>query len=101
LQDAVRKYGIDKFKFEILVICFDEDRYKLEIEYIQKYNSMVPNGYNLTKGGEGGGFYGKKHSETTINKIRNVLKERYENNHDLRKCLSEKTKLLLKMNIIN
>ena len=96
LQDAVRKYGIDTFQFEILIICFDEDRYKLEIEYIQKYKSMVPNGYNLTKGGEGGGFYGKKHSETTINKIRNVLKERYENNPDLRKCLSERTKLLFK-----
>jgi len=36
LQDAVKKYGIDKFKFEILIICFDEDRFKYEIEYIKK-----------------------------------------------------------------
>lgn len=28
-QDAVRKYGIDNFKFEIVVICFDENRYAM------------------------------------------------------------------------
>jgi group I intron endonuclease len=94
LQDAVKKYGIEHFKFEILIICFDEDRYIFEKEYIKKYNSISPNGYNLTTGGEGGGFYGKKHSETTINKIRSVIKERYENNPELRKELSERTKLL-------
>jgi len=32
LQSAVIKHGIDNFKFEILLICFDEDRYKYEIE---------------------------------------------------------------------
>ncbi len=45
------------------------EKYKYEIEYIKKYNTMVTNGYNLTPGGEGGGFYGKKHSQETINKI--------------------------------
>jgi group I intron endonuclease len=94
LQDAVKKYGIEYFKFEILIICFDEDRYRFEKEYIKKYNSISPNGYNLTTGGEGGGFYGKKHSETTVNKIRSVLKERYENNPELRKEISDRTKLL-------
>ena len=44
LQDAVKKYGIENFKFDILLICFDEDRYKYEIEYIKKYNSIVPKG---------------------------------------------------------
>ena len=34
------------------------EKYKYEIEYIKKYNTMIPNGYNLTSG-EGGGFYGK------------------------------------------
>jgi len=65
LQDAVKKYGIENFKFDILLICFDEDRYKYEIEYIKKYNSQVPNGYNILGGGPGGGFEGKTHSEET------------------------------------
>jgi group I intron endonuclease len=96
LQDAVNKYGIDHFKFEILIICFDDDRFKYEIDYIKKYNSMVPNGYNLTKGGEGGGFYGKKHSNQTIEKkIRNLLKKYYIDNPDLKQILIDKQKILM------
>ena len=37
-----------------------------EKEYIKKYNSYGENGYNMTYGGEGGGFIGKKHTEETI-----------------------------------
>lgn len=96
LQYAVKKYGIDNFKFDILIICFDEDRYKFEKEYIKKYNSISPNGYNLTSGGEGGGFYGKKHTIETINKISYSLKQKYEDNPYLRKELSERTKLIFK-----
>lgn len=96
LQYAVKKYGIDNFKFEVLIICFDEDRYKFEKEYIKKYNSISPNGYNLTTGGEGGGFYGKKHSIESINKISQSLKDKYELNPNLRKELSERTKFIFK-----
>lgn len=96
LQDAVKKYGIENFKFEILIICFDEDRYKFEKEYIKKYNSIAPNGYNLTTGGEGGGFYGKKHTNKTIEKIKSTLRDKYENNPHLRKENSERVKLLFK-----
>lgn len=95
LQDAVKKYGINHFKFEILIICFDEDRFKYEIEYIKKYNSMVPNGYNLTKGGEGGGFYGKKHSMKTIGKLSNILKQRYIDNPELKQQASERQKKIM------
>lgn len=95
LQDAVRKYGIDNFSFEILIICFDEDRYRFEIEYIKKYNSMAPNGYNLTKGGEGGGFYGKRHSENVRKTISQKCIRNYQNNPELGKQISEKNKLLM------
>jgi group I intron endonuclease len=70
LQDAVKKYGIDKFTFKVLIICFDEDRFIYEREYIKKYNSVVPNGYNILEGGEGGGFKGCKHTEETKEKLR-------------------------------
>lgn len=95
LQDAVRKYGILNFKFEVLIICFDKDRYKYEIEYIKKYNSISPNGYNLTCGGEGGGFYGKKHSEETISKIVNVLKQKYVDDPELKKRMSERQLIVM------
>ena len=95
LQDAVKKYGIDNFTFEILIICFNEERYKFEIEYIKKYNSIAPNGYNLTKGGEGGGFYGKKHSQETINKISQTSKQKYIDNPQLKKEMSERQKNIM------
>lgn len=34
LQNSVKKYGIENFTFDVLLICFDDDRYKYEIEYI-------------------------------------------------------------------
>lgn len=53
LKKAVEKYGLESFVVEIL-----EDNVKnyktlceLEVEYIKKYNSFIPNGYNLTNGG--------------------------------------------------
>lgn len=95
LQDAVKKYGIDNFKFEVLIICFDEDRYKIEMEYIKKFNSISPNGYNLTIGGEGGGFYGKKHSQETINNISIKMKQKYIDNPELRNENSKKQKIIM------
>jgi len=71
LRDAVNKYGIDNFIFKIIIICFDEDRFIYEREYIKKYNSVVPNGYNILEGGEGGGFKGHHHTEETKVKLRN------------------------------
>ena len=95
LQDAVKKYGIENFNFEVLIICFDEDRYKYEMEYIKKYNTMAPNGYNLTPGGEGGGFYGKKHSQKTINKISNFMKNRYSKNPEVKNEISNINKIIM------
>ena len=95
LQDAVKKYGIENFTFTVLIICFDEDRYKYEMDYIKKYNTMAPNGYNLTPGGGGGGFYGKKHSQETINKISQLMKNRYLENPDLKNEVSIRNKIIM------
>lgn len=96
LRDAVIKYGIENFIFTVIVVCFDDDRFKYEKEYIQKYNSVVPNGYNVTNGGEGGGgFQGKKHSEEVKNKIKNTLKQKYIDNPELKNQLSERNKIIM------
>jgi len=66
LQKAVKKYGEDSFRFEVLIICFDQDVFKFENEYILKNNSMSPNGYNIAVGGiRGPSFLGKHHSDET------------------------------------
>jgi group I intron endonuclease len=95
LRDAVKKYGIDNFEFSVLIICFDDERFKYEIEYIKKYNSVVPNGYNITNGGEGGGFQGKTHTEEVKNGIKNKLKQKYIDNPELKKQLSERNKIVM------
>lgn len=58
IHKAIRKYGINSFIFEIIeeVEFNNKDILinklnKLEIYYIEKYNSLVPNGYNILSGG--------------------------------------------------
>ena len=95
LRDAVKKYGIEIFEFSVIIICFDDERFKYEKEYIKKYNSVVPNGYNITGGGEGGGFQGKKHTEQVKTDIRNQSKQKYIDNTELRKQISERNKIMM------
>ena len=38
LKDAMKKHGVENFKFEVIIICFDEDVERYEREYIWKYN---------------------------------------------------------------
>jgi group I intron endonuclease len=70
LYNAYIKHGIDNFIFKIICICFDEDCNKYEIEYIKKYNTLSPNGYNLTPGGH----CGITHPES-IEKMRESVKK--------------------------
>jgi len=100
LQNSVNKHGIDNFKFEILIICFDEDRYKYEIEYIKKYNTLIPNGYNILEGGPGGSFKGKKHSEETKQLLSKNNKQKYIDNPELKREMSERNKILMNSDII-
>lgn len=79
LYGAMKKYGIENFEFKILFFCFNEDVEKYEIEMIEKLNTIAPNGYNILKGGKGGGFVGKKHSEETKKRLSESVKKRYEN----------------------
>jgi group I intron endonuclease len=82
LRDAVNKYGIDNFKFEVLVICFDDNRFDMEKLYIKKYNSQVPNGYNISAGGMGGSFTGRKHTPETMARIIETTRLYRQNNPD-------------------
>lgn len=52
---ALRKYGRDAFDFSVIDRAETKDELnEKEIYWIAHYGSMHPNGYNLTKGGEGG-----------------------------------------------
>ena len=93
LKSAINKYGVDNFEFKLVCITFDNQLDDMEIKYIEQYNCLVPNGYNLRLGGNSG-----RHHAETKQKISDTLKRRYENdiirlnNPRIGKPLSEITK---------
>ena len=51
LYQAIRKYGIENFIFEVIEECAPDKLDEKEIHYIAQYESFGPKGYNLTPGG--------------------------------------------------
>ena len=65
---ALRKY--EDWQVSILHIRTDREEAKLlEIENIRNFNCINPNGYNQTRGGDGGNFLNRKHSEESKRKM--------------------------------
>lgn len=62
---AISKYGEENFTFEVIEWASDYDA--KEIETIAELNTLSPNGYNLTKGGNTNMMYGEVHPRNTIN----------------------------------
>jgi len=85
IRRAIKKYGIDNFKKEILHV-FDnvEDMNDKEAELVM----ISEETYNLTKGGNGGWYHVNMNEELRISKNRKarqstnkVLQEKYGNNY--------------------
>ena len=55
ISRAIRKYGVENFKFEVLQECTVEEQYSRESYWIGKYDTYK-NGYNSSMGGEGAGL---------------------------------------------
>lgn len=72
LHNAIRKYGSCNFIVE-QVKEFNENEFnweEMEKHYIQAYNSLVPNGYNICKGGNKPPIhYGDQNCKTKVNDI--------------------------------
>ena len=73
LSNALLKHGKDAFEFKLICICFDEDLNVYEKEYIKKFNTIVPNGYNIREGGNS-----EKQHEETKKRISEKLKTMYK-----------------------
>jgi group I intron endonuclease len=88
LYKAIRKYGVENFIVELLDSTSDKMD-DVEKYWIKELNTLIPNGYNMTEGGDGGdmsmspnflpslkkrpiplstyGMKGKQHSDNTKN----------------------------------
>jgi len=83
-QNAIKKYGWDNFKHEILKenLNLEEANY-WEIKLINDLKTFSPNGYNLKGGGNG-----VSHSQETIQKmIATRSKKEYRDAHSIRQKL--------------
>ncbi len=69
LCKAMISYGIDMFECEEIAKAYSREELDLlEQQYIESYNTMAPNGYNLTTGG-----YSFNHTEETKQKLRECV----------------------------
>lgn len=125
MDNAMKKYGPESFKYEVLLQLYNINRDELrkqldemEMYFIKKYNSYH-NGYNMTEGGSGSkgcfqteeskeklrllaigrpsAFKGKKHSEETRKLLSKYAKARTGSRNPFygKKC-SESTKEALR-----
>lgn len=107
LSKAIKKYGKDSFEIQPIASSLGgvDDLKQIERVLIEQHNTLVPNGYNLTKGGDG--VWGFKHSPESVERMaaRNrgrthsdETKKRMsevragENNHFFGRTHSEETK---------
>lgn len=72
---AIAKYGTENFKMDILE--WTEDYDNKEIYYIQFYNSLCPNGYNVANGGNSVSLSGEFNPRNTIldTTVQEIIKE--------------------------
>lgn len=54
VHKAIQKYGKEAFSFQIIEECNIEDLDEKEQYWINVYNSLIPNGYNMIQGGSNG-----------------------------------------------
>lgn len=91
LYAAMRKYGNNAFRFDIIEECADADMSHREQYWIQELNTLTPNGYNMTPGGEilygaNNPFFGHQHTEATKQLISQKNSGRKYSEEELERC---------------
>ena len=109
ISRAMRKYGYEHFSIvEISTAENKKELMQMEKDYILEYNSLAPNGYNFTTGGEDYGFLpetitkisrkqkGRKFSDEHLKNLRAAIKTRKHNPMFGRQRSREEKRLILK-----
>lgn len=81
-HEAINEFGFDNFDFSIIEICDKNDLNDKEIFYIKDYNTLVPNGYNVSEGGHNGHPMGLS-SIKDVNSIIYLLRNTDMNNTEI------------------
>ena len=104
IAKAIQKYGKEHFWMEILEKQI-KNYNEREIYWIEFYNSLTPNGYNIQKGGENPPvFYGIEHGNSSIKDseillmLKNDLKNTKLSYSELAKKYNTNKKTVLRIN---
>lgn len=80
IRSIIKKYGTDILKIEILDWAdSQEDLSEKEIKYINEYNTLYPNGYNLTLRKQAIEPYTVKNVEETKQKLKQITTKLWQN----------------------
>ena len=52
IHQAFRKYGVENFEYQVIELCSVEELDEKEIYWIDKLDTLSPNGYNILPGGQ-------------------------------------------------
>lgn len=52
IHQAFRKYGVENFEYQVIELCSVEELDTKEIYWIEKLNTLAPNGYKILPGGQ-------------------------------------------------
>ena len=91
LHRAMNKYGVHNFSFEVIEETEDSLLNEREQYWIKEKNSLTPNGYNMTKGGEGSIGFSRTQTEEEREKRSISVKKFYEDNPEAIEKLRERT----------
>lgn len=104
LKRAIKKYGIENFKKEILEECISEAELNDKEIYWIKFTDAIKNGYNIAEGGTGGKTLPepvlkcKTYKELYGEEKSKKIKEKLSNSHKGKKQSDEtKNKIALKL----
>lgn len=88
---AMRKHGVPRV---VPIMCGSVAEMKQhEVELIELLNTLVPRGYNMTKGGDG--TWGRRFSKGTRRRIAETLK-RHERSEEHRRRLGESLRIVMR-----
>lgn len=94
LHKAMNAYGVDNFIFELIEEIDNSLLNEREQYWIQQLNTLAPNGYNLTNGGEGTQKFSRPQSIEEKEKRKKSNQQFYENHPEAKEQLAQRTRKL-------
>ena len=94
LHRAMANYGVNNFTFEVIEQIDNTLLNERQQYWIKFYNSLAPNGYNLTQGGSGTKGYSRSQTLNEKLKRQDSNKKFYINNPQAKQKASQRTKKL-------